>query len=99
MSLIDVFLKRRAKSAAGYRPQVEMLEQRDCPSVASPANLLASALSPTQVKLTWGDVANEAGFRIYRWNGTQIALVAQVAAHVLTYQVDNLQPNRSEEHT
>ena len=79
MSLIDLFLLRRSrrsstalsKCAPTYRPRLEVLEERQCLSVAAPTGLHAVAISPTEVKLTWHDVVGEQGFRIFRQDGTQ----------------------------
>ena len=53
----------------------------------APSNLAASALSPTQIKLTWRDKSsNERGFQIERsLDGRTFAEVAAVAANVTTY--------------
>ena len=96
MSLIEVSLNRRPKSSSSYQPQFEVLEARECPAVASPGNLQLAALSPTQVKLTWNDVANETGYNIYRMNGSQQVLVAQVGRNVTSYTVGNLAANSTQ---
>ncbi len=56
-------------------------------SVTAPAWFNAVAVSSTQVTLSWGDVANETGYRIYRNEGT---LLAQVGANTTSYQATGL---------
>src|SRR5204863_9363636 len=79
MSLFAWFGDRRPKfsarqspaSSLTFRPEVEALELRDCPSVAAPINVNPTAVSSTQVKVTWNDVSGELGYRIYQWDGTR----------------------------
>ncbi|HYE13154.1 MAG TPA: fibronectin type III domain-containing protein, partial [Pyrinomonadaceae bacterium] len=54
---------------------------------AAPTNLVATALSGTQVRLTWADNStNEDGFRLYRsTDGKKFAQVAKPAANVTAY--------------
>jgi hypothetical protein len=54
---------------------------------AAPTNLLATAISSSQIALSWTDNANnEAGFQIQRSsNGVNFALIATVGANVTTY--------------
>jgi Fibronectin type III domain len=101
MSLIDIMLQRRSRSGSPTntvtcRPQVELLEERQCLSVAAPTGLHLSALSSTQVKLTWNDVAHETGFRIYQWDGTQTLLLKTVAKGVTTFTASNLKPDMTQ---
>jgi hypothetical protein len=99
MSLIEIFLPRRPRSSSAAhcaqtcQPCVEVLEERQCLSIAAPSGLHAVAISATQVKLTWNDVVGEQGFRIFRWDGTQSILV--VGKGVTAYTVKNLQANAS----
>src|SRR6185295_11459186 len=93
MSLIDVVLERRRRGA--YQPTFEVLEERQCLSVASPS-LQATAPSPTQVKLTWTNVANEVGYRVFRWTGTQTVQVAILAKDITTFTATQLQPNQTQ---
>jgi titin len=74
-------------------PTTETLEDRQCPSVAAPTGLHLTALSPTQVKLTWNDVAGESGFHIEEWTGTQTVEIGSVSQHVTTYTATGLTPN------
>jgi large repetitive protein len=100
MSLLDFFGPRRQRSAARksssscvpFRPRIEALEERECPSVTAPTGLQLTAISPTQVKLTWNNVPNELGFRIYEWNGTASSLVTTVGENVTTSTVGLLSP-------
>lgn len=97
MSLIDIVLQRRPKSIAHtWRPTVELLEERQCLSVAAPAGLQLTALSPTQVKLTWGNVAGEAGYRIFRWDGIKSILVTTLNKDITTVTVGQLLPNTTQ---
>jgi murein DD-endopeptidase MepM/ murein hydrolase activator NlpD len=63
---------------------------------AAPSNLTATAISPSQINLTWSDnSSNETGFRIYR-NSSQ---VASVGADQTTYQDTNLNCNTAYNYT
>jgi hypothetical protein len=93
MSLIDVVLQRRLQSKT-YRPNFEQLEERECLSVAAPAGLQLAAVSSTQVKVSWNDVAGENGYRVYRWDGAKAVLMTTVVANIKTFTVTNLQPNQ-----
>ncbi|MBI1831416.1 MAG: fibronectin type III domain-containing protein [Planctomycetes bacterium] len=92
MSLIEIILPRR-QNRRGFQPAFEVLEERQCLSVAAPTLQLA-AVAPTQVKLTWTNVANESGYRVFRWTGSQALLVSIVAKDVTTVTVGPLQPNQ-----
>lgn len=92
MSLIEIVLPR-CNRRRGYEPTFEVLEERQCLSVAAPTLQLA-AVAPTQVKLTWTNVANEVGYRVFRWNGSQALLVTTVAKDVTTVTVGQLAPNQ-----
>ena len=102
MSFVNWFLgKRRRCSRAkadgqfsSYVPSAETLEDRQCLSVAAPTGLHLTALSPTQVQLTWTDVAGESGFHIEEWNGTQAVQIGKVGQHVTTFTATGLTPNQ-----
>jgi hypothetical protein len=105
MSLRDLSLQRRprffgsptsARHAVTAQLQVEVLEERTCPSVAAPTGLQLSALSSTQVKLTWTNPAGSLGTRILFWNGATTVTVAQLAKGVSTYTANNLKPNQTQ---
>ena len=67
MSLIDMNIHRRPRSISQTcHPSVEVLEERQCLSVTAPTGLVATALSSTQIKLTWNNVAGDTGYRIFR---------------------------------
>ncbi len=85
-----------ARTAASVQPQAEALEERQCPSVAAPTGLELTALSSTQVKLTWTNPAGSLGTRVYTWNGTATVLVTQLAKGVTTYTASNLTPNATQ---
>ena len=60
--------------------------------LARPTNLSASAVSPTQINLSWTDNSSyETGYNIERsTDATNFTQVAQVGANVATYQDTNL---------
>ena len=64
---------------------------------AAPTNLAATAISKSQVNLSWTDNAdNETGFRIERCKGStcaNFALIATVGANVTSYANTNLTAN------
>jgi hypothetical protein len=100
MSLFDIRLKRSSRffgtpTAARFASlRVEVLEERQCPSVASPTGLTLTALSSTQVKLTWTNPAGSLGTIINTWNGSATTALAYVGKGVTTYTVNNLTPNQ-----
>jgi hypothetical protein len=97
MSLIDIVLPRRKKAGSQWcRPTVELLEDRQCPSVAAPTGLQLTAISPTQVKLTWNNVAGDFGYRVYRWDGSNTLLAATVGKDITTATVGQLLPNQTQ---
>jgi hypothetical protein len=64
----------------------------------TPTNLRISVISPTQLRLTWDDVSNETGFRIY--GGDPIASppstqVGSVGANVTTFDISGLITGRN----
>jgi hypothetical protein len=63
----------------------------------TPIGLTASALSKTQIKITWGDNStNETGFKIERsTNGTTFTQIATVGANVSTYTNTGLAKNKT----
>jgi hypothetical protein len=93
MSLIDVKLQRRRHTKT-IRPNVEQLEARECLAVAAPTGLQLAALSPTQIKVSWNDVAGESGYRVYRWDGAKAVVTATVAANIKTFTITNMPPNQ-----
>src|SRR5262249_52739339 len=51
-----------------------------------PSNLVANALSSSQISLSWNDnSAIEDGFKIERWNGSSYSQIATVGANTNTY--------------
>jgi fibronectin type 3 domain-containing protein len=65
----------------------------DVQRVTAPTLNALQALSSTQVRLTWSNVAHEDGYRIMRWSGTSFVEVGQVGRDVTTYTATGLQPN------
>ena len=52
----------------------------------APSNLAATAVSTSQINLSWNDNANnETGFKLERWTGSAWAQIAQLAANVTSY--------------
>jgi len=96
MSLIDLNWKRGSHRSQNKRPNIEVLESREVMSVAAPTGLTLTALSPTQVKLTWNDVVGESGYRVFRWDGTKTILLTQLAANTKTFTATGLQPNTTQ---
>lgn len=95
MSLIELTLKHgKAQSSATFRPRVEVLEARECLTLATPTWQQLVALSGSQVKLTWNDVTTETGYRVMRWDGTKAVTVATLARDVRTYTVGGLSPQQ-----
>ena len=97
MSLIDMNIHRRSRSISQTcHPSVEVLEERQCLSVTAPTGLAAAALSSTQIKLTWNNVAGDTGYRIFRWDGTHSVLAGTVAKNITTFTVKSLPANQTE---
>lgn len=105
LSLVAKLLARRPGATApanrprnsSFRPAVEALEGRDCPAaLAAPGIVLLDPAGPTQVNLTWDDVADETGYRVYRWNGTEAVQVATVGANETSATVTGLQPGQAQ---
>jgi hypothetical protein len=81
-----------ASSSSGYRPILEALENRLCPSgaLSAPTILSATAVNATEASLSWTDVANETGFRILLWNGTAAVPIATVGTGVTSITISSL---------
>ncbi|MFO0863079.1 MAG: fibronectin type III domain-containing protein [Gemmataceae bacterium] len=52
---------------------------------AAPSDFDVTAISSSQIKLTWSDVSDETGYRVYRWSGSQWVLRQTLAADTTTY--------------
>ena len=90
----------RAYNAAGdsgYSNTASAVTQAAPALPAAPTNLAATAVSKSQINLTWTDNAtNETGFRIERCKGstcTNFALIATVGANVTSYSNTGLSAN------
>lgn len=90
----------RAYNAAGdsdYSNTASAVTQAAPALPAAPTNLVATAVSATQIKLTWTDTAStESGFYIERCKGstcTNFARIATVGANVITYSNTGLAKN------
>ncbi len=83
--------------AAGNSTTMTIQVNADLPG--APSNLTASALSRSQINLTWTDSsANESGFKIERCAGancSNFAQIATVSANVKTYSNTGLKRNAS----
>jgi predicted phage tail protein len=79
-----------SNTASASTPAVPLLP-------AAPTGLTATALSKSQISLTWADNAdNETGFRIQRCKGstcTNFTQIATVGANVTSYLNAKLSPN------
>ena len=102
MALIDLVLKRRAQSFGSRQPftvcqpRFELLEVRECMSVTAPTGLHLTAVSSTQVKITWNNVASASGYIVYRWDGTQAVFLAQISKGGLSFTTGGLLPNQTQ---
>ena len=90
----------RAYNAAGdsnYSNPASAVTQAAPALPAAPTNLAATAVSKSQINLTWTDNAtNETGFRIERCKGstcTNFAQIAAVGANVTSYSNTKLNAN------
>lgn len=81
-----------ARPACRFRPSLEVLEGRTCPTAGllRPTVLSLTATSPTQATLTWADVPNETGFHVLEWTGTQAISIATLAAGTTSYRATGL---------
>ena len=69
---------------------LEVFNNSSCTGGSSPnvpINLRNSSSTPTSITMTWDDVSNEDGYKIYRWNGTTATFdyFATVGAGVTSY--------------
>jgi hypothetical protein len=87
----------RWRSAAGqlscsYRPALETLEERLTPAgtLTAPTIPTVTAVSISSATVTWSPVANETGYRILLWNGTQGVAIATVGPNATTATVGHL---------
>ena len=72
----EIVLGMVARDSAGHNytysehsPDYRITKDFDCdPAPPAPTNVVATGISPSEIRLTWTDVAGEAGYRIKRWN-------------------------------
>src|SRR5205085_2392848 len=61
-----------------------------------PGSFIATALSGTQVRLTWADSSGEDGYRVYQWDGVSAwNVIASPAANSTSYTVSGLTAGRT----
>ena len=58
--------------------------------VTAPSSLQATAVSSSQVNLSWADAANETGYRVYRWDGAKWGVAGTTERNATTFQVSGL---------
>jgi hypothetical protein len=59
-----------------------------------PTNLVASAVSASQINLSWADNSSfEDGFKIERWNGIGYSQISAVGANITAYADSGLNPS------
>jgi hypothetical protein len=51
----------------------------------APSNLRQTGSTSSSVTIQWDDVANEDGYKIYRWNGSTMAYLASVGSNTTTF--------------
>jgi fibronectin type 3 domain-containing protein/regulation of enolase protein 1 (concanavalin A-like superfamily) len=86
-ALTTYYYRVRANNAAGDSPYSTEANATTWGPPVAPAGLTANAISPTQVDLSWADVATESGYKIERKTGAAgtYAQIATVGAGVTTY--------------
>jgi fibronectin type 3 domain-containing protein len=63
--------------------------------ITAPTTVQATALSTTQIAVTWAGAAGATGYQVYEWDGSQTTQLADVAANVNSYTVSNLSPGQT----
>src|SRR5947209_16298256 len=81
-----------AQLTCSYRPTLETLEERLSPATTLTAPTISSltAVTVSSATVTWSPVANETGYRILLWNGTQGVALATVGPTKTTATVGHL---------
>lgn len=85
---ININFTLQSGVAFAYLNVMDIVEGSNLPPVAppaTPANFVATAVSPTQVKLSWNDVDTETNFQIERSSGSSFSLIATVPANTVAY--------------
>ncbi|MGH7672149.1 MAG: fibronectin type III domain-containing protein, partial [Gemmatimonadales bacterium] len=94
---VRVFVNQGAANYSDYSSVQTAVVAASAP--AAPSNLIATAVSGSQINLSWADNAtNESGFRIERCAGascTTFAEIATVGANASSYQNINLSASTS----
>ncbi|HET7091837.1 MAG TPA: hypothetical protein VFI22_00115, partial [Thermomicrobiales bacterium] len=84
---VTYFYRVEARNVAGNSLPSNIASSAPVQPPAAPANLVATAISGTEIDLAWGDVSGETGFRIERsTDGTNFTTLATRGAGVLTYK-------------
>ena len=92
------YYRVRAYNSGGHSGYSNIANATTTPvAPAAPISLTGMALSTSQIKLTWVDMANnETGFKIERsTNGTKFSQIATVGANVVTYTSSGLTANKT----
>jgi hypothetical protein len=98
----NTYTSDAALSAGNHEIKLEFVEYEGDASISlswlslldPPSNLVASAVSDSQINLSWADNNSfEDGFKIERWNGSSYAQINTVGANVTAYTDSGLAPN------
>jgi hypothetical protein len=75
-----------------YRPTLEMLEDRLSPTtgLAAPTITGITAVNISSATVAWSPVANETGYHILLWDGTQATTIATVGPNATTTTIKGL---------
>lgn len=60
----------------------------------TPGSFRVTALSPTDAEVTWSDVPEERGYRVFTWRGGREVLLVTLPANVTSYSATGLTPGQ-----